>query len=77
MKIVILDGYTENPGDLSWEDLAALGELEVYDRTPAGEIEERMSGAEAVFTNKTPISRHALQSPMCPPMGQTQLPSIP
>ncbi|MCI6451496.1 D-2-hydroxyacid dehydrogenase [Hungatella sp.] len=64
MKIVILDGYTENPGDLSWEDLAALGELEVYDRTPAGEIEERMSGAEAVFTNKTPISRHAIEN--CP-----------
>ena len=38
MKIVILDGYTENPGDLSWESLGKLGELTVYDRTPAEEI---------------------------------------
>ena len=38
MKIIILDGYAENPGDLSWDGFAALGELTVYDRTPAEEI---------------------------------------
>ncbi|WP_312693228.1 D-2-hydroxyacid dehydrogenase [Caproiciproducens sp.] len=56
MKIVILDGYTENPGDLSWEGFEKLGELTVYDRTPADKIVERIGGAEAVITNKTPIS---------------------
>ena len=40
MKIVVLDGYTENPGDLSWEGLERLGAVEVYDRTPAGDVEE-------------------------------------
>lgn len=64
MKIVVLDGYTENPGDLSWEGLEKLGELTVYDRTPADQIIERMKGAEAVYTNKTPISREAIAA--CP-----------
>lgn len=64
MKIVVLDGYTENPGDLSWEGLENLGELTVYDRTPADQIIERMKGAEAVYTNKTPISREAIAA--CP-----------
>ena len=63
-KIVVLDGYTENPGDLSWDGLRALGELTVYDRTPAGLIVERMTGADCVFTNKTPIPRDALLA--CP-----------
>ncbi|MDR1263270.1 MAG: D-2-hydroxyacid dehydrogenase [Oscillospiraceae bacterium] len=56
MRIVILDGYTENPGDLSWDALEALGELTVYDRTPADQIAARMTGADAVYTNKTPIT---------------------
>ena len=56
MKIVILDGYTENPGDLSWDELSKLGELTVYARTSPTETAERMQGAEAVFTNKTVIS---------------------
>lgn len=60
MKIVILDGYTENPGDLSWAGLEALGELTVYDRTPADKIVERIGDAEIVFTNKTPISRETI-----------------
>ena len=64
MKIVVLDGYTENPGDLSWEGLEKLGDLTVYDRTPADKIIERMKGAEAVYTNKTPISREAISA--CP-----------
>lgn len=64
MKIVVLDGYTENPGDLSWDALENLGELTVYDRTPAEQIIERMKGAEAVYTNKTPISKEAIEA--CP-----------
>lgn len=56
MKIVILDGYTENPGDLSWDELGKLGELTVYERSSPAETAERMQGAEAVFTNKTVIS---------------------
>lgn len=69
MKIVILDGYTENPGDLSWAPLEALGELTVYDRTPVedeAEIIRRIGGAEVVFTNKTPISRAVIDA--CPNM---------
>jgi len=57
MKIVVLDGYTLNPGDLSWEGLQSLGEFHVYDRTPADKILERIQGAEIVFTNKTPLTR--------------------
>ncbi len=60
MKIVILDGYTENPGDLSWEGFEALGEVTVYDRTPADKITERIGDAEIVVINKTPISRETL-----------------
>lgn len=63
-KIIVLDGYTENPGDLSWDPLAALGELTVYDRTPAEKIIERIGDAEIVFTNKTPVSRETLDA--CP-----------
>jgi glycerate dehydrogenase len=60
LKIVILDGYTENPGDLSWEGIEAFGELTVYDRTPLNdeaEILGRIGDAEAVYTNKTPITK--------------------
>lgn len=64
MKIVILDGYTENPGDLAGKDLRPLGELTVYDRTPEELIVERIGNAEAVITNKTPISRETLDA--CP-----------
>lgn len=64
MKIVVLDGYTENPGDLSWEPLAELGELTVYPRTPAEEIIPRIGEAEIVYTNKTPLTRETLLA--CP-----------
>lgn len=66
MKIVILDGYTENPGDLSWEQLEKFGELTVYDRTPHddAEIIRRIGDAEVVFTNKTPVSRAVFEA--CP-----------
>ena len=56
MKIVILDGYTENPGDLSWSVFEELGEVTVYDRTEKSQIVERIGTAEAVLTNKTPIT---------------------
>lgn len=65
MKIVILDGYTENPGDLSWGGFEAQGELTVYDRTPLNdeaEIQKRIGDAEAVITNKTPVSRGTLEA---------------
>ena len=67
MKIVVLDGYTENPGDLSWEALERLGELTVYDRTSYEEsplIAQRLANAEIAVTNKTPISRKTMEA--CP-----------
>ena len=66
MKIVILDGYTENPGDLSWEGFEKLGEVRIYDRTPhdPAVIVERIGNAEAVITNKTPLTAETLA--LCP-----------
>lgn len=63
-RIVVLDGYTLNPGDLSWEGLEKLGELTVYDRTPVEEIVPRIGDAEYVFVNKVPITRETLEA--CP-----------
>ena len=56
MKIVVLDGYGLNPGDLSWSGMEALGELKVYDRTSPSELLERSEGAEILITNKTIIT---------------------
>lgn len=56
MKIVVLDGYTLNPGDLSWAPLEEFGEVTVYDRTPPGEVNGRIKDADVVFTNKTVLS---------------------
>lgn len=67
MKIVILDGYTENPGDLSWDALAALGELTVYDRTNLTDEAEaiaRIGDADVAITNKTPITKAVIDA--CP-----------
>ena len=67
MKIVVLDGYTENPGDLSWGELEKLGELTVYDRTSVtdeNEIISRIGDAEVVITNKTPITKNIMDA--CP-----------
>lgn len=61
MKIVVLDGYTLNPGDLSWGSLEEYGELIVHDRTSANEIVERAEGAEMVFTNKVPLDAKTLE----------------
>ena len=69
MKIVVLDGYTENPGDLSWSGLEALGEVTVYDRTSYVDdpiIAERIGDAEIVVLNKTPISKATIDA--CPNM---------
>ena len=56
MKIVVLDGYCLNPGDLSWEDMSSLGDLQVYDRTSPSDLLERAESAEVLITNKTLIS---------------------
>ena len=74
MKIVVLDGYTENPGDLSWSELEKLGELVVYDRTSLTderEIISRIGQAEVVITNKTPITRAVLDA--CPSVAYIAL----
>lgn len=60
MKIVVLDGYAANPGDLSWAPLAALGELQIYDRTAPGEAAARIADADAVLTNKVVMSRELM-----------------
>ncbi len=64
MKTVILDGYTENPGDLSWGGFEAIGELTVYDRTKHDEIITRIGNAEIVLTNKTPLGPEVFDA--CP-----------
>lgn len=62
MKIIVLDGYTLNPGDLTWDRIKANGELTVYDRTPVDKIVERARGAEIIFTNKTPLTAEVLKN---------------
>ena len=67
MKIVILDGYTENPGDLSWNQIRKFGEIEIYDRTSYEDsplIAERVGDAEIVIVNKTPITKTTINK--CP-----------
>ena len=61
MKICILDAYTTNPGDLSWEGLEALAEVTAYDETGTKELVlERAADAEIVLTNKTPLDRYII-----------------
>jgi glycerate dehydrogenase len=62
MKIVVLDGYTMNPGDLSWDQLFSLCEVVLYDRTSEDKIYERAIEAEALITNKTPLGKKILNS---------------
>lgn len=64
MKIVVLDGYTLNPGDISWEGMEALGEVTVYDRTKEEDIVSRIGDAEVVYTNKTPLTKETFEA--CP-----------
>lgn len=61
MKIVVLDGHTLNPGDLSWEAMQQLGELTVYDRSPKASVIGRAKEAEVIFTNKVILTREELQ----------------
>ncbi len=60
MKLVVLDGYCLNPGDLSWSAIQSLADVVVHDRTPADLIEQRIAGADCVLTNKTPLRRDVL-----------------
>ncbi|MBN2558154.1 MAG: D-2-hydroxyacid dehydrogenase [Clostridia bacterium] len=61
MKIVVLDGYSLNPGDLSWKGLEEFGDATVYDRTAPSDILKNIGGAEAIFTNKTPLDAHTIE----------------
>lgn len=60
MKIVVLDGYSLNPGDMSWDALEALGDVEIYPRTAPEDIVERCLDADMVLTNKVPFCKHTL-----------------
>lgn len=72
MHIVILDGYTLNPGDLSWEPIEALGTLTIYDRTPTEQIVERAQDADLVLVNKVVLSaEHLAQLPKLKYIGVT------
>ena len=62
MKIVVLDGYALNPGDLSWEDWKPLGELVVYDRTSPDELLSRAGDAEVLLTNKTVLGEAEIEA---------------
>ena len=62
MKIVVLDGFTLNPGDLDWNELKSLGSCEIHDRTPPQEVLARAAGAEFVLTNKTVLTREQIQN---------------
>ena len=61
MKIVVLDGHTLNPGDLTWEGIKALGETVIHERSAFGELRERLKGAEATLTNKVPLGRELIE----------------
>jgi len=61
-KIVVLDGYASNPGDISWEPFKEFGDLIVYPRTKPEEVEERIKGAECVFTNKVPVTAEIIDA---------------
>jgi glycerate dehydrogenase len=64
MKIVVLDGYTLNPGDLNWDKLKTFGNVTVFDRTAYNDVDiiRNIGDAEIIFTNKTPINKNVLQS---------------
>ena len=61
MKIVVLDGYCINPGDLSWDALRGFGDVEIFDRTAAEDAARRAAGATIALTNKTPLTAGALR----------------
>ena len=61
MKLVVLDGYTLNPGDLDWSSMESLGETKIYDRTSENEIFDRIQDADIVLTNKTPLRKELIE----------------
>ena len=61
MRIVILDGATTNPGDLSWHRLEQMGDVTVYDYTDVDQVVQRCEGAQAVLSNKTPLTREMIE----------------
>ncbi len=60
MKIVVLDGFTANPGDLSWDELTRLGHCEIHDRTPTAEVVQRARDADVLLTNKTVVAADSI-----------------
>ena len=75
MKIVVLDGHTLNPGDLSWEGFRELGEVTVHARTVEDQVAERITGAEAVITNKAVLSKKTIEaSPQLRYVGRPAIP---
>ena len=60
MRIVVLDGHALNPGDNPWDTVATLGEMTVYERTPAADIISRSQDADVIITNKVPLSAETL-----------------
>ena len=62
MKIVVLDGYAANPGDLSWDDVKALAQCDIYDRTSPDEVLARAADAEIILTNKVVITAETIAS---------------
>lgn len=62
MKIVVLDGYTLNPGDLSWDNLKELGDVTIYEYTKPEEILDRIGDADIVYTNKTPLTKETFDA---------------
>src|ERR1044072_9447370 len=62
MQIVITDGYTLNPGDLSWDAFKSIGEVKYYDRTATNEVTERCREATIIITNKTPVTAETIQA---------------
>lgn len=65
MKIVVLDGYSANPGDLSWKGLEELGEVEIYDYTPDADVVTRAKSADAILVNKTKVTAEIINSLPC------------
>ena len=62
MKIVILDGATVNPGDLTWEEVSALGDIRIYGRTPQEKVIEIIGDADVVFSSKVKITRQVMDA---------------
>ena len=62
MNIVVLDGHTLNPGDLSWQEFCGLGQTQIYDRTGPDRLIERAKDADILLTNKTPLDAGAINA---------------